>query len=187
LGEYSAVITYTGGSHANLTPEYAAIPAEMRAVAGFFGKNYLRETDESAFYSAIDELRGKVGGRAILRAAHFFDENRRVDAAAAALSRGDFPSFFAAVNASGNSSWRLLQNCYPAADTVQGIPLALLLSKRLIKDGAARVHGGGFAGTVLAFAKGEELASYVAEMRKVFGAGNVYVTSVRQTGAAFVK
>ena len=180
---YTLVITNTGGSHAKLTAHYAAIKEEMREVAAFFGARVLREVPFAEFFDGIPALRKKVSERAILRAFHFFEENERVDAAAAALSAGNTAAFLDAVNKSGESSLNCLQNCFVPGSAEQPVSLAIHMSERLIKDGAVRVHGGGVAGTVLAYLADAEVENYVAQMAKVFGRENVFTASVRLPGA----
>ena len=160
---YNLCIVNTGGNHADLTDDYASVPAEMKAVAAALGKTVLREVDESAFLAKIPELRTTVGDRAILRALHFYEENRRVAKQKAALRAGDLDGFFANVLASGRSSFCYLQNVYTTKNlTEQGLSLALCLAERILsgKRAAWRVHGGGFAGTIQAFVPNSEVAFY---------------------------
>ena len=180
---YTLVITNTGGSHAALTEHYAAIKSEMKEVAQFFGKSVLREVPYEQFFGSISELRKKVSERAILRAFHFYEENERVDKAAAALRTGNTKEFLSAISASGISSLNSLQNCFVPGSSEQPVVLAIHMSERLIKDGAVRIHGGGFAGTILAYLADVEVQNYVKEMSKVFGAENVFTASVRKLGA----
>lgn len=180
---YSLVITNTGGSHAALTEHYAAIKTEMLEVAAHFGKECLRELPYEEFFDGIGQLRGKVSERAILRAFHFYEENDRVDAAAEALKAGRISDFLKAIGESGVSSLNCLQNCYVPGSAEQPVALAIHMSERLIKDGAVRVHGGGFAGTILAYLADAEVEKYVVQMRKVFGEENVFTASVRIPGA----
>ena len=181
---YTLVITNTGGSHAALTEHYAAIKTEMREVAAFFGKEVLREVDYREFFDAIPALlKKKISERAILRAFHFFEENDRVDAAADALRSGDTAAFLRAVGESGLSSLNCLQNCFVPGSAEQPVTLAIHMSERLIKDGAVRVHGGGFAGTILAYLADAEAGGYAAAMAKVFGHENVFTAQVRLPGA----
>ena len=183
LKGYEIYIVNTGGDHSNLTFDYAGIKDDMHQVAEFFGKKTLREVDEALFYDQMQTLSRKLSGRALLRAMHFFEENRRVDAAVQAIERSDVGAFLECIAASGRSSYELLQNCYSAGDKVQRIPLALALTSRLVKDGAARVHGGGFAGTILAFVSRDESERYRSTMADVFGERNVFRLSVRASGA----
>ena len=186
---YRLCVVNTRGSHADLTADYAAVPAEMHAVAKALGKNVLREVDENALTGSIAALRATVGDRAILRALHFFAENRRVRKAATAISHHDLESFLGAVRESGQSSYCYLQNAYaPAHPESQGISLALCLSERYLspKGGAWRVHGGGFAGTVLAVLKDEDLEGFTAMMNAVFGKNACTVLNIRPQGAVAI-
>ena len=177
-------VVKTGGSHAELTHEYAAITEEMGRVAAFFGQKVLRDVEEQAFIQSIPRLRASVGDRAVLRAMHFFAENALVPAQAGALARGDATAFLDMVIQSGQSSLSCLQNVFqPAQPEEQGLALALALSeKQLAGRGAWRVHGSGFAGTILAFAPEELQDAYRAEMEAVFGAGACLTVLVRPSG-----
>ena len=184
--KFAIVVVGTGSSHDDLTHHYAAIPNEMKLVSGFFGKSVLREIGELEFLKAIPALKKVVPERAILRAMHFFAENRRVDKMVAALEEDCFSFFLREAIASGDSSWRLLQNVY-AQGTDQSLALALAVSENLLKGcGAWRVHGGGFAGTIQAFVPDEKLDEYTSAMDGIFGEGACCVLSVREIGAAEV-
>ena len=183
---YNLCIVNTGGNHADLTGDYASVPAEMKSVAAYFGKEVLRDTDENAVLAAIPALREKVGDRAILRALHFFAENRRVAAQKAALKAGDLDTFLANVIASGRSSFCYLQNVYTTKNvSEQGLSLALCLAERVLsgKRAAWRVHGGGFAGTIQAFVPTEDVTEFRAVMDAAFGEGRCMVLRVRPEGA----
>ena len=190
---FALCIVNTKGDHSYLTPDYAAVPAEMKAAASFFGKHVLRELGEGEFFSRLPDLRNAVGDRAVLRAMHFFSENRRVDAMLAALEEMAVPqaekamdAFLALVRESGDSSWELLQNIYsPKNLNAQGLSLALALTKNFLKTGkgACRVHGGGFAGTIQAYIPTESLKDYRSLMEGVFGIGTVTVLRIRPQGA----
>ena len=185
---YSVCVVSAGGEHGNLTADYAAIPAEMKAVAAALGAEVLADLPEGAVEAAIPALKGKVPDRAILRALHFIDENERVKAAVKALRADDLEAFFAAEIGSGESSWKLLQNLYVAGSDNQEMPLALEMSRRLLEGkGAWRIHGGGFAGTILAFVPEALLDTYVERMNAVFGAGATTVLSVRPEGAVCLR
>jgi galactokinase len=183
---FALCIVNTKGSHADLTPDYAAIPAEMKAVASFLGKQVLRELNEETFFSRLPDLRDALGDRAILRAMHFFSENRRVDAMLAALEEKAIDKFLALTRESGDSSWELLQNIYSSKNfNQQGLGLALALTKNFFASGkgACRVHGGGFAGTIQAYIPMERLKDYRNLMEGVFGTGALTVLGVRPLGA----
>ncbi len=181
---HSLCIVNTGGNHADLTDDYAAVPAECRAVANYFSKDYLREVCEADFIENIADIRKKVGDRAVLRAFHFFEDNRRAVLEKDALKKGDFERFLSLVNASGNSSFKYLQNVYSNSDvTSQGISLALALTEQFLGGaGACRVHGGGFAGTIQAYIPNEMLDAYIAMINSAFGVGNCHVLKIRKHG-----
>lgn len=178
----------TGGNHANLTGEYAAIPGEMKAVAAFFGKEFLRDVPEEDFYASMAEIREKAGDRAVLRAMHFYDDDRLAAKEAEALQAGDFESFRHMILSSGRSSFTKLQNVFATVSpNEQGLSLALALTERILGDqGAWRVHGGGFAGTIQAFVPVSQLERYREEIEKVFGKGSCYVLSIRPAGGTEV-
>lgn len=183
---YSLCIVDTGGNHADLTDDYASVPAEMKKVAGELGCPYLRETSREKVIENIASLREKCGDRAVLRALHFFDENDRVEAQACALRAGDISAFFDGVLLSGASSAQFLQNVYTTKNvSEQGLSLALALASGYLRgrDGAWRVHGGGFAGTIQAYVRDGDVDGFRALMENVFGAGSVYVLHVRRDGA----
>ena len=186
---YNLCIINTGGNHADLTGDYAAVPAEMKAVAAHFGKKVLRELSAEEVISEIPSLREKVGDRAILRALHFFNENKRVEAQVEALKANDIDSFFDGVLASGRSSFCYLQNVYTTKNvSEQGLSLALCLCDGFLsgKKAAFRVHGGGFAGTVQAFVPADEVDSFKALMDSAFGKDACLVLRVRRDGAVRV-
>lgn len=185
---HALCVVDTGGNHANLTDEYAAIPAEMKAVAKFFGKEFLRDVDKNEFYSKIGELRKETGDRAILRAMHFFDDDRLAVEEADALEAGDFETFKKMIHSSGKSSYQRLQNVFTVTNpSEQGVSLALAVSATVLgENGAFRVHGGGFAGTIQAFVPNDKLEEYRSTMEKVFGEGSCHVLSVRQPGGTKV-
>ncbi len=180
---YDFVLTATGGDHANLTAYYASIGKDMRSVANCFGKEYLRDVGDTRFFRNVNKLASRCSGRAILRAIHFFEENVRVDNAARALKDVDIEDFAEAVKASGDSSYKLLQNCYVPDDEAQRIPLALALTELYEGVAAVRVHGGGFSGTVLTVIDSEDTEEYVKNMKEVFGKENVFVLALRNYGA----
>jgi len=185
---YAVCIVNAGGSHANLTPEYAAIPAEMGEVARRFGKQFLRQVDEAEFYAALPKLRGAVPDRALLRAMHFFAENERVPKQVRALKEGDMEAFRLLMNESGRSSFEYLQNVCPSDPNERGLALALAVSERMLKgEGAWRVHGGGFAGTIQALVPLKRVAAYSEEIERVFGAGSCYRFAVRPAGGVQLK
>ena len=185
---YRLVVVNTGGSHADLTSDYAAIPREMRAVAAEFGREAMRGLSVGNLLDEVGGLRGKTGDRAILRALHFIEENDRVKDQAAALRDGRFGDYLRLVSASGDSSWRLLQNCMGSANAFdQRIPLALAITERFLEgQGACRVHGGGFAGTIQAYVPDNRLADYIRFMERVFGMESVLPLRIRPAGGSLL-
>lgn len=181
--DYSLCIVDTKASHVDLTSAYAAIPAEMRAVASVFGKDCLGEVDEAEFFLEIKKARIGAGDRAVLRAIHFFSDNRRVGQQAAALGAGEIDTFLRLVIESGESSLACLQNIFYSPEE-QGLSIALALSKRILKDrgGAWRVHGGGFAGTIQAFVPNKLMPEYRSAIGNVFGDNSCHRLSVRPVG-----
>ena len=170
---YTLCIIDSGADHADLTAEYTAIPAEMKNVAAYFGKSVLRDVDEREFYAKIADVRKTIGDRAVLRTMHFFDENRRVQMQVRALKNDNFAAFLNYVNESGNASWELLQNITPLGATAhQEMAFTLALCRKLLGgEGAVRVHGGGFAGTVLAFVPNDGFGDFKAAVEAKLGVG----------------
>jgi len=185
---HALCIVNTGGSHSDLTDEYAAVKNEMISVAQRLGSGYLRDVDEAQFLNSIDLMRGVVGDRAILRAKHFFSENARVDKEVNALENKEFDEFKKLVIKSGQSSYMYNQNVFSVKDPIsQPVSLGLCLCEALLEGkGAWRVHGGGFAGTIQAFVPLDMLADFKRRMELVFGEGNCYVLSIRPVGGVNV-
>ncbi len=185
---YSLCITDTKGSHADLTPDYAAVPAEMKSVAACFGKEVLRELKEEDILSHASYIREKCGDRAFLRAIHFYEENKRVQAEVNALNNNDIEAFLSTVKKSGDSSYKYLQNVYTNHQPdKQNMSVALMISEMTLGDnGVARVHGGGFAGTIQAFVKNEAVAEYKKSMDDIFGQGSCNVLKIRKYGGISV-
>lgn len=176
-------IVETGGSHADLTQEYAAVPKEMGAVAAALGVRYLRHTDCHALLAALPRVRNMAGDRAVLRALHFFRENERVEQGEAALRQGDLELFKRLMVQSGHSSFEYLQNVHAPQDGFQGLPLALCLAQMALDGrGAWRVHGGGFGGTILCLVPEDMADSLRASMEPVFGAGSCRLLRIRPKG-----
>lgn len=182
--DYELIITDTKGSHSDLTDDYVAVRTEMDEIAEYFGKKVLREVDEAQFWENIPEIRKKVSDRAVLRAVHFFGDNNRAKEETQALLKGKFDEFLTLVNESGDSSMNYLQNLYSCRKpTEQAIPLAIMVGKRALKgNGAIRVHGGGFAGTIQAFVPSQLVAEYKTEMDRIFGQNSCYVLKIRPVG-----
>lgn len=182
--EHSLCIIDTGGDHAELTSDYAAIPREMGEIAGAFGKTVLREVEEAEFLRAIPSLRRQYGDRAVLRAMHFFAENRRAVAEKEALQKGNFERFRQLVRRSGRSSAMYLQNVYAGVNPEkQDMSIALALAENILEArGAVRVHGGGFAGTIQAFVPNDMLGYFKTTMESVLGKNACHVLTIRPAG-----
>ena len=181
---YSLCITDTKSSHADCTEEYASVTREMKAAAGVFGKEVLREVSKEEILNNIEKIRMASGDRAVLRAIHFVMENERVKNAVDALKKENFEAFLQNVKLSGDSSFKYLQNVYIAKDTEhQNVSVALALSDMVLgKNGVSRVHGGGFAGTIQAFVKKEAVPFYRQYMNHNFGENACQVLKVRKVG-----
>ncbi len=181
---YALCIIDSRASHADLTDEYAAITGELSRVSAHFGKTALREVPEADFLSALPQLRKEAGDRGVLRAMHFYAEDKRALAEAEALKQGDLPAFLELVRRSGRSSAELLQNVVPTGRTSdQSLMLTIALAQRLLGDrGAARVHGGGFAGTAQAFVPLDMVDGFQAGMEAVLGEGACHVAAIRPLG-----
>ncbi|MBI4927461.1 MAG: galactokinase [Anaerolineae bacterium] len=182
---YALVIVETGGNHADLTDEYAAVAGDMKSVAAALGGKVLRDVSRERLLANMAEVRGRTSDRAVLRALHFFGDDMRVVDEVQALERGDFHRFLELVKESGRSSWMMLQNCYSTHTPLeQGIPLAQAVSAQLLgEEGAWRVHGGGFAGTIQVFAPAAKVDQFVSAMEAVFGKGSCYPIMVRAAGS----
>ncbi len=185
---YALVVVATGGSHADLTDDYAAIPTEMKQVAAQFGEPYLRRVRPEEFYQALPRLRGKVSDRALLRAMHFYEENDRVTRQVAALKKKDLFAFLWEIICSGRSSYMYLQNVYAHTED-QSLSLALALAEHMLldKDGAWRIHGGGFAGTTLNFVPQAHLKNFIDTMEATFGEHSCHVLDIRPEGPAVIR
>ena len=185
---HALCIIDTGSCHANLTDDYAEITREMGAIAAYFGKQFLRDIAEEDFFAAIPSLRVCCGDRAVLRAIHYFEDDRRAAAEADALADGDFDRFLALVNESGMSSTANLQNIWSVSDPKhQAVSLALALGRKLLNGtGAIRVHGGGFAGTIQAFVPNERLTAFKTGIEKILGPGKCFVLHIRPQGGCLV-
>lgn len=185
---YVLCIVDTGSCHADLTEDYAEITEEMKAVAAYFGKEVLRQVPQEQFWHSLAHLRLKCGDRGVLRGIHFYNEERRVLEQIDALDRGDFGAFLTLVNASGASSISCLQNIWSAATPRrQPVSLALAVGERLLQgQGAIRVHGGGFAGTIQAFVPRELLTEFKAGMEALLGEGACHVLRIRPRGGCVI-
>lgn len=185
---HSLCIVDVHASHADLTADYASIPSEMKAVASCFDKEFLRDVDENEFYQQLPSIREKVSDRAILRAIHLFNENKRVEHIVQALNNNDFTQFKKIIVESGDSSFKYLQNVYSNHDVDhQAVSLALALSQNILgSHGVCRVHGGGFAGTMQAFVEDDYVAIYQEKIEAVFGKGSCHVLKIRKYGGKVI-
>mgnify|MGYP002629262349 CR=1 FL=1 len=186
--KYVLLVINTGGNHADLTPAYASIPFEMGAVANLLGSDVLRTVQEADFLKNIVSIRSKLGDRSILRAMHFYSENKRVDQMVSALEVGDFEAYLKAVCASGASSQNILQNSIPPGSDGrdQGLTYALGVSQLFIEKngrGVVRVHGGGFAGSIQAYIHKDDIGDYKKLIGDTIGVGALQVLSIRHHGA----
>ena len=181
---HALCIVDTASSHGYLTDDYADITREMGAVAAYFGQKFLRDVPEADFHAALPALRASCGDRAVLRALHYYEDDRRAVEEAEALAAGDFPRFLALVNASGLSSALHLQNTWSISDPrQQAIPVCLAVGRELLEGtGAIRVHGGGFAGTIQAFVPNDKLVSFKTGMEALLGPGKCHILHIRPQG-----
>lgn len=184
---HSLIIVQTGRGHADLSADYSSVPLEMKKVAEYFGKEVCAQITEEQVIGHLQEIREFAGDRSVMRALHFFEENKRVEAEVAALKEGRFEDFLAGITASGNSSWKWLQNCYTnSAYQEQGISVALALTELFIQKkqkGACRIHGGGFAGVIMAMLSNDIVDEYIAYIEKALGEGSAYRMNIRPYGA----
>lgn len=182
--EYSLCIVDTKGSHHDLTDDYAQIPTEMKKVAAYFGKDFLREVSMEEFFENIAKIREVAGDRAVLRALHFLGDNERVGKQVQALNEGRFFDFLSMIQESGDSSYKYLQNVYTNTDVQnQSMSIALAVSSQVLgEQGVCRVHGGGFAGTIQAFVKNAYVETYRQKLDQIFGEGACHVLKVRKYG-----
>ncbi len=181
---FSLCIIDSGAGHGDLTDEYAAIPREMKAVAAFFGKKYLREVNEEDFYHNLAAARASAGDRAVLRAIHYFADDRRVGQQVSTLRNGDFEQFCKLIIESGRSSDMYLQNVFAASKpNEQAVSIVLALCERLLEGkGAWRVHGGGFAGTIQAFVPNTMINEIKEIMDRSIGEGSCHIMNIRPVG-----
>ena len=182
LGKYTFVLINTGGSHANLTDEYAAIPKEMFSVAAIFNKDRLIDVSEADFYKKLPEIVGKVSDRAILRAIHFYSENTRVDNLCNALLNGNETGFLDSIKNSGLSSAICLQNCKVDTCADQLIVRALAVTEKFLCGGVNRVHGGGFAGTILCVLKNDKLDYFIKNVSEFYDKKAIIPLKIRKVG-----
>lgn len=184
---FSLILVETGKGHADLSEDYSAIPNEMKAVANYFSKSTLSEVSEEDFYNNLVDIRETVSDRALMRAIHFFDENKRVDKIITSLENKKYDLFFKLIEESGNSSWKYLQNCYTnSTPSEQGISLALALTKKFIdevKVGTYRIHGGGFAGVIMCLLPENLSKRYVEYIEAFMEKNTAHIMRIRPFGS----
>lgn len=189
--DYLLLVIDTGSNHADLSDSYAAIPNEMKSVAKWMGSEVLRDQKEKNFIQRMPAIRSDLGDRPVQRALHYYSENRRVDKMAVALGNNDFDLYLKLVKESGASSQNLLQNVIPSYEYEkgQGLSLALGLSQYFFNDrgrGVARVHGGGFAGTIQAYVHNDDFQDYRNLIDNLFGTGSIEIIKIRNNGAGLI-
>ena len=183
---YAICIVAVGADHAANTDDYAAVPAEMQAVARALGAEILSQVSEADVLAALPRIREDLGDRAALRAIHYFREERLVDERASALRAGDVDRFLELTRLSGASSAMYLQNVSIGGSSEQPSMVAIALAEELLGGrGAVRVHGGGFGGTIQAFVPLDAVNEFSAGMDAVFGEGACGVYDVDPEGARF--
>lgn len=188
--QHALCIIDSGADHADLTDEYATIPSDMKEIAAYFGKQYLREVDPDEFYKNIRNIRNKINNdRAVLRAIHFFNDNQTAQDEVKALENDDFEEFLRLIRKSGQSSYMYLQNIYASSmPKQQAVAVVLAICDKLLGNrGAFRVHGGGFAGTIQAFVPFDMLDSFKEEMENVVGKDMCHILSIRPVGGYELK
>jgi galactokinase len=182
---YTILIIDTGGNHADLNDDYEALENEMKSVARSLGGSVMREFNDIQVIENLKQLRTQVSDRAILRALHFYNDDQRVVKQVEALKSNRIIDFLNMIKDSGESSWMLCQNCYSSKYVEkQGISIALAVTAQLLIQGAWRVHGGGFAGTIQVFISGNQLDAYLLMMRKIFGDQAIHEIFIRSIGTA---
>jgi len=181
---YKLCVVDTGGNHANLTQDYADITIECKAISQKLGVEYLRDADTSVFYQKMGEIRKECGDRAVMRAFHFFNEQERVENQRSALKSGNFKEFLKNVSLSGDYSYKYLKNLYSTSNlSEQELSLAIAVTEKFLNgDGACRVHGGGFAGTIQAYIPSEKFDEYKNMIESIFGEGSCILLKIRQVG-----
>lgn len=185
---YDLIIVNTGKGHADLSHEYSSVPEEMKEAAAVLGVDRLCETDMDALLGCLPKIKND---RAILRSLHFFEENRRVEAALEAIEKEDAHRLLNLLKESGDSSWEWLQNCYPASQPEEQSVSRILALTRLflnkIGDGSCRVHGGGFAGVIMSIVPKKESKNYIHYISQYTGADQVYPLNIRAAGAVHLE
>lgn len=173
------VLVNTGGDHSSLSDLYSSIPSDMYHTARICGHNYLVECS----LEELEEHKDELTESEYLRSKHFFNENERVRRACEALRNKDQETFLEMINESRESSTKLLKNMM-VEDNYKGSPLEAcdLLMKASDNQGAVKINGGGFAGSVIALVPTSKLEKVLSKMRDEYGQFNVQEIFVRDTG-----
>lgn len=185
FGDIDIFVINTEGNHSDLTDDYAAILTDMKKVSEYFGKDRLSQIEDQDFRKNYDAIKKLLGEKIANRALHYFDEVKRVEKAFKAISEKDKQTFLNCVNESGESSKNLLQNL--VSQKTKSTVLIDALDKASKIDGvvAKRVHGGGFAGTILVF--GDSKKNIEKQLIDDFGEENVFRISIEPYPAHMVK
>lgn len=185
LNKYQIVLINTLDSHSKLSKNYNQIKSDMNLVANYFNKKVLRMVPYNEFKQNKSQLIDKFGENVYLRAEHYFEENHRVELAFKAIKNQNEEEFVSLISQSGESSFNKLKNCY-VNSIEENLPSGILYSKQINPDGATRVHGGGFAGTMISFVKKSKVHDYVKKMQEKFGIRNVRKICLCSKGTCFV-
>lgn len=178
---YQFIIINTGDDHSNLTHCYSEIKDDMRLISNHFNKNVLREVNEEDFYAAKEEIIAKYGMRVYLRGKHYFEENNRVQLAYDSLKNGNSIKLLEMMNESGVSSYYQLKNCY-VKDEYENLPKALNRVKQIDPKCYSRVHGGGFAGTMLMIVSKDKVNEILPILHQEFGKKNIMKVNLVEYG-----
>ena len=173
------VLVNTGGDHSSLSDLYSSIPSDMYEAARVCGHNYLGECTREELEAFKFELNELTYNRAV----HFFEENKRVQEACKALSDADQQRFLELINESRESSTKLLKNMM-VDDQYKGSPLEAcdIFMKASDGEGAVKINGGGFAGSVIALVPTAKLEKVFEIMKKHYGEYNVKEIFIRAYG-----
>lgn len=187
--EFAIYIINTGSSHADMADAYTQITADMKSVSDILGVDRLGHADEAEFMRRLGEIRRAAGDRATMRALHFFGENARVSDMAAAIRSADAAAYARIMLQSAASSESLLQNIFTPAQRDRSLAIGIALARRYLDPigGVARVHGGGFAGTIQCYIPSELLADYKKTIEAVFGENSCCVLNIRPVGGYEIK
>ena len=179
LSEYQFVIVNSGGSHAELSDLYDAIPQDMFKVADYFSKGFLREVSYNDVINNKEDIINKCGLLPYQRAIHFLEENERVKEAYSALKMNNIPALIKLMNESRESSTNLLQNMYAKKKAGSPLEACELIMKASHKKAGVKINGGGFAGSVIALVPNDEINNVIKAVKEKYGKDNVYRVNIR--------